>query len=365
MVEQEGPPVRERMSEIGGDAANFEAGDAGVKREAEWGELSDAAKRQMLQPAEPSSEGGRPPSPAGEGGAERTPLPGGWEEFVSARTGKAYWYNATSLQTTWDRPGVAKRSPSTTTPPLSASLDDPVEEVQQQLADGLRIDHRNGRVVRSALHQAASRGYGSIVQLLLDQGADVEANAEAGGTDGDTPLHRAAHGGHAAIVELLLDAGARVNVRTFASYSPLHNADGDTPLHLAAQGRHLAIVRLLLDNGAWLNNATTFGYTPLHRSLGPQWGQQPDWGHAAQKRMLDVVQLLLDRGADVHYRTRDGKTAEDFALAQSHQVVELLRVAKRRAECEAFAMGHHEQLGARSLVRGLDAGLVRMILDPA
>jgi hypothetical protein len=84
--------------------------DAGVKRDAEGGELSDAAKRQMMQPAEPSGAGGRPPSPVGEGGASRAPLPAGWEEFVSARTGKAYWYNATTLQTTWDRPGSAGKN---------------------------------------------------------------------------------------------------------------------------------------------------------------------------------------------------------------------------------------------------------------
>jgi hypothetical protein len=35
------------------------------------------------------------------------------------------------------------------------------------------------------------------------------------------------------------------------------------------------------------------------------------------------------------------------------------------AECEAFAMGHHERLGETSLVRSLDAEVVRMILDLA
>jgi hypothetical protein len=42
----------------------------------------------------------------------------------------------------------------------------------------------------------------------------------------------------------------------------------------------------------------------------------------------------------------------------------LLRVAvERRAGCEAFAMGHHQRLGAGSFVQDLDAGVVRMIFD--
>ena len=321
----------------------------GVKREAEGVELPDAAKRQMLQPAEPSSAAGGPPSPAGAGGAGRTPLPGGWEEFVSARTGRAYWYNSTSLKTSWDRPGGVRRSPSPT------ALDGRVEELQQLLADGLHLSSR--------LYQASTRGDGAMVKRLLDKGTDVEAKAE----DGDSPLHRAAHGGHGAIVRMLLDAGARVDVRTNAQYSPLHLAPlhieachGDTPLHLAAQGCHVATVQLLLDNGAGVNVTTNFGFTPLHRALGPQWGQQAGLGRG------DVVRLLLNRGAAPHARTRCGKTPWDLARACGHgQVAELLRAAMRKAECEAFAMGHLQRLGARSLVQGLDAGVVRLILDPA
>ena len=35
----------------------------------------------------------------------------------------------------------------------------------------------------------------------------------------------------------------------------------------------------------------------------------------------------------------------------------------RRANCEAFAMGHQERLGAGSRVQWLDAGVLRMVLE--
>ena len=105
---------------------------------------------------------------------------------------------------------------------------------------------------------------------------------------------------------------------------------------------------------------------PLHRALGPQWGQQAGWGTAAKNRTLAVVRFLLDKRANVHAMTKIGQTPEDLARALGQQeVVALLRAAKRRAECEAFAMGHQERLGAGSLVQSLDAEVVRMILDPA
>jgi len=53
------------------------------------------------------------------------------------------------------------------------------------------------------------------------------------------------------------------------------------------------------------------------------------------------------------------------ATAESRlQIAEMLKAeALRRAQCEAFAMGQLERLGAGSMVRGLDPGVVRMVLE--
>ena len=75
--------------------------------------------------------------------------------------------------------------------------------------------------------------------------------------------------------------------------------------------------------------------------------------------------MLLDLGADEQSTTNAGTTPEDFANGGGY--VEVGRMIKeaaaRRAQCVAFAMGHHEWLGEGTQVQGLDAGVVRMVLD--
>ena len=57
----------------------------------------------------------------------------------------------------------------------------------------------------------------------------------------DSPLHNAAYWGHINIVELLLDNGAEVDIK---------NKYRNTPLHYAAWSGHREIVQLLLNAGA-------------------------------------------------------------------------------------------------------------------
>ena len=196
---------------------------------------------------------------------------------------------------------------------LSAALNDRVEEAQLLLAKGgVRIEERKMDGC-SALMVSAQLGHSAIFQMLLDKGANVEAKANGG----DTPPHRA------------VATACRV-----------------------ASGQR--IVQLLLDKGADPKVVSKDGCTPLHRAI-----QAMPWWAPRKYPMLAVVRMLLDKGADVCARTRGGQTPEDLARRYASkawilaEVTALLRaVAKRRAECEAFAMGHHERLGARSLVGG-------------
>jgi ankyrin repeat protein len=67
------------------------------------------------------------------------------------------------------------------------------------------------------LHWASISGHKEAVELLIDNGADV--NAMRGG--GGTPLSYAASWGHEEIVELLIANGADVNVKDAFSETPL------------------------------------------------------------------------------------------------------------------------------------------------
>jgi ankyrin repeat protein len=103
---------------------------------------------------------------------------------------------------------------------------------------------------KTALHWAAFKGYPSIVQLLLDCGANIEAKTN----DGETALMAAAIKGHKAIVQLLLESGANIEAKT---------NDGKTVLMFAAINGYEATVQLLLKSGANIEAKTNDGQTAL------------------------------------------------------------------------------------------------------
>ena len=70
-----------------------------------------------------------------------------------------------------------------------------------------------------------------------------------------TPLHLASSLGHTEIVELLLENRADIDMVTVAT--------GETALHLATSGGYIATVKLLLERGAAVNKATNEGKTCL------------------------------------------------------------------------------------------------------
>ncbi|KAH6890667.1 putative ankyrin repeat-containing protein [Thelonectria olida] len=121
-----------------------------------------------------------------------------------------------------------------------------------------------------ALIQATSRGYKSIVGLLLDSGK-VEVNSRD--DDGRTPLSYAASLGYDSIARLLLNA-EKVEADTRDTYRR-------TPLSYAASMGYEPIVRLLLDTGkVEADSKDIYSRTPL--------------SYAASIGSVAIVRLLLD-----------------------------------------------------------------------
>jgi uncharacterized protein len=158
-------------------------------------------------------------------------------------------------------------------------------------------------------HGAHLDPFGAATVGLPDDMADFLASdpslARAYSPDGWTLLHLASHFGHRSIVELLLDAGADTAALA-------HNAQANTPLQAALAGGQMAVAELLLDRGADPNGAREDGLTPLHL--------------AAMIGDPAMVRLLLDRGAAIDVPTKAGKTALELATdAGNTEAAEILR----------------------------------------
>ena len=111
--------------------------------------------------------------------------------------------------------------------------------------------------------EAAKQGDVDAVKQFIVAGEDVNTKDNRGSTSlhdrGRTPLHRAASGGHKEVVELLIAEGADVNAKTDAGFTPLCDA---------AQFGHKEIAELLIATGADVNAKNKHGETPLDYANG-------------------------------------------------------------------------------------------------
>ncbi|KAF8623163.1 hypothetical protein AX14_011951, partial [Amanita brunnescens Koide BX004] len=130
-------------------------------------------------------------------------------------------------------------------------------------------------VYGTTIHAAAKAGLVRIVSMLLDMGAEINANV---GTYGNA-LHIASLEGHAEIVRLLLNKEADVN-------APSGDHFVANPLQAALSKGNLEIVDILLDKGANGN------------AQGGKYGNALQT--ASNQGNLEIVNLLLDKGANVN-----------------------------------------------------------------
>jgi hypothetical protein len=120
---------------------------------------------------------------------------------------------------------------------LLAARNGNIVRVIQSLDLGADINTQSESNGYTPLIWASSRGHTETVRLLLEEGADVNVQAN----DGQTALMRAADYGHVEVVTLLSNSGADVNVQS---------KNGITALRLATLKGHTQIIQLLKKAGA-------------------------------------------------------------------------------------------------------------------
>ncbi|CAN0282250.1 unnamed protein product, partial [Discosporangium mesarthrocarpum] len=136
------------------------------------------------------------------------------------------------------------------------------------------------------LHLAASSGDDRIVNLLLTNGAEVNAEDNLG----STPLNRAAVTGHVEVIRLLLEHGADLE--------HLDDISG-AALHAAARRNHSESCKILISHGADVNVSDGIGNRPLHL--------------AAAEGAMSALQVLVENGADVSVCNDRGLSPLDMA----------------------------------------------------
>ena len=209
-----------------------------------------------------------------------------------------------------------------------------LEAAQYLILKGAALTPANNRW--TPLHAAAKEGMLGLIDLLVQYGADINAQD----LSGRTPLHCAVRSAYPTIVEKLLQKGAAMKADNF----------GWMPIHAAASRAQLESTALLLDQGADIHALTNQDLTPLDlvinledgkteqqcleevklllargAELAPSFGGCTPLHLAADFNFLKVAALCLDRGLDINTQTHDGQTALYIAIAyDSLDTAELL-----------------------------------------
>jgi ankyrin repeat protein len=179
--------------------------------------------------------------------------------------------------------------------------------VKNLLEKNPKLVNSRGKLDRTPLHLAAQEGNQELVELLLDKGADIDAQDQYH----FTPLHLASYEGRLEVVQTLLTKGANKNARDIG---------GGTPLCIGAQCNKTEIVRVLINNGVDVNISENYKRTPLY------------W--LANFGQRDLAKLIIEKGADVNASSKIGFTPLHAAAKKGYNgMVELL--IKKGAEVNA------------------------------
>ena len=127
---------------------------------------------------------------------------------------------------------------------------------------------------------------------------------------GDTPLHWPCHNGYVDIVNFLIDNGADIEADEI-------NWVGGKPLHWAAE-HSPETTKILLEHGADVNARNS-------KKDSPCYARTPLMHNASQRDdCSEATKLLLEAGADINLQGADGKTA--YQMAQENNNTKIISV---------------------------------------
>ncbi len=242
------------------------------------------------------------------------------------------------------------------TPLLFAARNGSVESTRLLISAGANVNDQapDGS---SALAMASHSGHGAVAAVLLEHGADP--NADAGGY---SALHAAVLRGDGELVNRLLARGADVNSRLKkGTPSRRYSKDfafneswiGATPFWLAARFAETGIMRALAARGADPTATPADGTTALIAAIAAGIDSGPSASDRRERRLdplelaakaerrveeerltLETVTLALEAGVDVNAANNAGDTALHQATAKGLLAV-IRMLAERGAKLDA------------------------------
>jgi ankyrin repeat protein len=195
------------------------------------------------------------------------------------------------------------------------------ETIRVVLEKGANINAKEPHTGATVLHLAIVFKHPELIQFLIDNKADVQAQDN----DGFTALHLANMRSKSRIVSVLLASGANKEIKNSLGFTALHTAvfserienvqilldnqvdieardnTGCTALYIAALKGNPKIIEMLLSYGAQIENKDLMQKsTPLHAAA---------WSGNSQ-----AIQSLLNHGASIDSEDKDGSTPLLVAL---------------------------------------------------
>ncbi len=185
----------------------------------------------------------------------------------------------------------------------------------------INAENENGR---TALMIASMYGFTEIGEILINAGADLNAQDNAG----LTALHHSIING-TVLFNILVASGADLHKKDSEGDSLLHSAarfkrkemfdrlmlenipfdipnkEGFTPLSMSLYSREFGIAETLIKKGADLNFKNSGGVTPFMLAVSAGRNSQPE-----------IVKLMIKKGADIHKVDSEGKTALFYGVGK-------------------------------------------------
>ena len=216
-----------------------------------------------------------------------------------------------------------------------AALSNNQSKVKKLILSDDNIDAQCADLRETPLHKAVKSGHLSIVKMLSENGANINAQCKLL----QTPLHKAAIFEKEDILRVLIKYGANVNAMS----------NLETPLNIAARKGLSGIAQILLDSKADIECKSNFrNITPLfiaaahnHRSVldmlirkganvhaKDTFLQETALHEAAHHGHIKIARVLLDNGINIDEQDINGNTPLSLAAVNGKLEISKLLISK-------------------------------------